>query len=539
MAGASRVYVTELDGGLDTSIATSQIDEKSAVDILNTRWTSGSIVTKRDGWEYWGAALTNPKQFGQYINGTTREILVVDGNVVKKTTDGGIWTALSGVTLTDSDTWHLPKIKKKTYVWNGKDGGSVYAGSTLSKPGTMPRASFSVEYKGYHIASGVDTQPSRLYFSTIANTDDFTNDPAATTDGPDPDNATEVPGATVFAGSTPDVAQFVDLSSSDGEAITMLIEFQDFLMIGKENSIWQMTIDGASNKPVIQLVTRAVGCVSFFSATAVKNDVHFLSSEGPMRLGNERNFQGAIRTNLIAEKIKSVTDNINPAQWKKTVAVYWDGMWLLSIPYSGSEVINRVLSMDARSGAWSIWENVNAKAWLSYIDTGNKRHLYFLPEGATNAAEMLPGHYYDNGDAIVAYWKSKAIDAGALDVTKRWTYFTIFVRNVGSSADVTISSELEKLPPVNIFDGQSGTGMGFSSWGAGSWIGTLGDTGNNNSDTGLTTTDDAWRTQPNMESRTFTFELRNDKPGENFYLAGFSAEYITLKAYYFDQSHSF
>ena len=42
-----------------------------------------------------------------------------------------------------------------------------------------------------------------------------------------------------------------------------------------------------------------------------------------------------------------------------------------------------------------------------------------------------------------------------------------------------------------------------------------------------------------MEGRTFMFEVRNDQPGENFYLAGYAAAYQSLKAYYFDQSRTF
>lgn len=536
----TRVYVTQLDKGLDTNIASSMIDEKSAVDLLNVKWNEGGVVTKRDGFENWGQALANPRGMGRLILPTKREVIVVDGTEIKVSQDGE-WTkpTATGISFDSAaQNYQIAQIKKKAYIWNSINPGTVYDGTALTRPGTIPSAGFSVQYKGYHICAGVKDQPSRVYFSTIANTDDFTNDPGATTDGPDPDNATEVPGATVFTGTVPDVAQFVDISPSDGDSITLLKEYQEFLLIGKENSIWTLTLDPSTNKPIIQLVTRAAGCVSNSTATAVGNDLYFLSSEGPLSVGNERNYAGALRTNLLGDRIKSFIDNVNPAQWKRSNAVYHDRMWILSVPYGSSEVINRVIMLDTRFGGWSIWDNIDARSWLSLVDMNNRKHLYFIKDGATSVSEMKSGHYFDNGAPIVAYWKSKAIDAGALDVSKRWTYFTLFMRNVNNSAMVTVSTELEALDAENIFDGASGVALGFQQLGSGSWIGPVSETSGSGENT-IQSTDDAWRTSPNLESRTFTFEVRNDKGGETFYLSGFSLEYITLKAYYFDQSHTF
>lgn len=538
---STRVYVTQLDKGYDTNIATAMIDEKSAIDLLNIRWNEGGVITKRDGWENKTQGLVQPKALGRLVLPTKREVFIVDNGKLRRSQDTtGIYEDVAGASFDlDADFYSLTQIKKLLYIWNGKDPGAVYDGTTLSRPGTMPNGNFGVYYKGYHVVAGVKDQASRVYFSTLANTSDFTNDPTATTDGPDPDNATEVPGATIFTGMPPDVAQFVDVSASDGDSITLLVEYQDFLIIGKENSLWSLTIDATSKKPVIQLITRAIGCVGFNTAAPVGNDVYFLSDQGPISLGNERNYVGALRTNMLADKIKSFVDQINPEQWKRTTAVYWDKMWILSVPYGGSTRINRVIALDTRFGGWTVWDNIDARAWLSHIDAKNRRHLYFIKDGSSTVAEMKPGYYYDDGQGINAYWRSKAIDAGALDVSKRWTYFTLFMRNIGNSATVSINTELEELEPENIFDGATGSGLGFSMLGLGSWIGPVSDDGSGGGETNITSTDDAWRTAPNLESRTFTFEVRNDRPGENFFLSGFSLEYITLKAYYFDQSHTF
>lgn len=539
----SRVYVTGLDGGLNTNIATSQIDEKDASDLFNIRWNEGKIVMKRDGFQDWGTEMTAPKAIGQLVTPTTKTMVAIDGTGLK-TTSTGTWaaaTATGGITFdANAVDFTITQFgKDKAFIWNKIDPGTQLTAGAYSRNGMMPSAGFSEPYKGYHFAAGVTAQPSRLYISTLASPADFTNDPAATTDGEDPDNATSVPGATIFTGTVPDVAQFVDINPSDGEPITGLKAYQDYLIIGKVNSLWSLTIDGATNKPIIQLITMAAGCVSHRSMVSVNNDMYLLSGLGPISLGNERNYPTGLRTNRLGEKIESMLLGINEAAWGRSVGTFWDHMFILSLPINGSTVNNCVIMLDTRFGGWSVWDNINARSFLTYTDnTTNETSLYFLAEGGLIVRKMIKGHYYDNADGINAYWRSKSIDAGALDVTKRWTYFTLFMRNIGASAQVTIETELEKLDPVNIFEGNQNQGLGFRTLGTESWIGLISESVSGG-ETPLSSSDDAWRTQPNMEARTFTFEVGNDKPGENFLLAGYSLAYVTLKAYYFDQSHTF
>lgn len=537
----SRVYVTQLTGGLSTSIANSLIDEKEASDLLNVRWTNGGIITKRDGFQTWSAALTDPRWIGK-LDGTTQRVLAMDGTTLKETTTG-VWsnsTISGGITFDNTATlYSSTQVKKdKIVIWNRVNPGTAYTTAGAARNGMMPSGGFSEMYKGYHWAAGVSAQQARVYISTLADPTDFTNDPAATTDGEDPDNATSVPGATVFTGTVPDVAQFVDISPEDGEPVTGLFKHQDYLIITKTNSLWSCTMDSSTNKPVIQLITRSAGCVAHGSGANVKNDLYLLSGQGVITLGNEKNYTSTtLRHNLLSEKIYEILLNVNEAAVSRAVATFWDHMYIISLPTGGSTVNNTVFMLDTRFGGWSIWDTIDARHFLTFTPLGGEQKLYFLTEGGDSVREMVKGYYYDAATAIRAYWRSKAIDAGALDVTKRWTYFTLFMRNIGHTAKVAIETEVETLEATNIFEGSGNTALGFSTWGTSSWIGLISEVGGG--DTSLSTTDEAWRTQPNMEARTFTFEVSNDQAGETFYLAGFSLAYQSLKAYYFDQSNTF
>lgn len=540
-AGKSqRVYVNQLSGGLNTNIATSQLDEKDAQALMNMRWNEGKILLKRDGHQPVFPGLTAPKELARFVLSTKRELTVIDGTsfkVLQPSATTPSWTTVAGAIPTSS-YYSMPQIKSRQFIWSGGQP-YFYDGATLTSTTKAPFASGSVYYKGYNHAWGVATQESRLYASTLADSADFTNDPSATTSGPDPDNATDVPGATDFTGSLPDVAQFIDFSPSDGERVIVAFEFQDYLIVCKETSIWSMNYDGATGKPVVQLVTRAAGCVSAKSVAAYSNSIAFLTDQGPVTLGNEKNFGAALRTNLLSDKITDIVRNINPAAWRKAAAIYYDRMWIISVPYGASTTINKVLMLDTRFGGWAEWNTIYASSWVNFRDTQNQAHLYFLKDGDTSISEMVPGYYYDGSNAIEAYWESKAIDAGILDVTKRFTFLTLFMRNIGSSAIAYMRTELTTLDPVPIFENSvTSSGVGSQQWGS-AWLGHASDVANDSTSTSSNTADDAWRTQLNEEARTFTVRVYNNKPGENMYIAGYSLEFNPLPPYYFDQDHSF
>lgn len=532
----NRIYVVQPNEGLDTSIATAIIDEKSASDLLNIRWNEGGTIEKRYGFQPWAETISPSKALGVF---KTKIVSINGTKLYGSEWESSTMTEISGqVFNANAEYYSFSMIKSLLFVWNGIDPGTVYDGSTLTRPGTIPNASFSIYYKGYHLAAGTASQPSRLYISTIANSADFTNAPEALTEGPDPDNPTDVPGATVFTGTLPDIAQFIDVAPSDNEEITMLKEYQDYVIIAKRSSIWSLTLDLETNRPVIQLISKAVGCVNNNTAVSVGNDLYFLSEYGVTSLGNEKNYIGTLRTNVLSGKIQRIIDSITQSAWKRANAAYHDNYYMLGIPTDSNNTIDTVIAFDIRFGGWTVWSTMNPRSMVSHIDGSGNRRLLFAQEGASDICYTVPGFYYDRLAGINAYWTSKSLDAGILDVTKRWTFLTLFMRNIGSTVSCAINTEIENIEAANVFEGGYPTGLGFNLWGRNTTLGRTLAISNSNEGS-ISSFDDAWRTPLNVEARTLSFTISNNTPGENFVFAGFAAEFISLKAYYFDQSHTF
>jgi hypothetical protein len=319
----SRVPIFNPAKGLNQNAAPSLIDDREFSQLQNIEFDEGGVARKRMGYTTWSAALTNARGLGQLNNDTYNQIVTIDDTQLKYST-GSSWTAITTPTFSTGKDTNMAQVAGKLYIWNGTDGGAVWDGATLSRPGTMPSAKFSVYYNIYNIAAGTATKKNRIFISDETNASVFTR---ASTDTK-LQNSTEVPGGTVFNASQ---ANYIDIEPDDGDKITGIAKFQDYIVIFKQFSIYQMTLD-ANGDPSVVLITRSAGCVSHKSIVAVENDLYFLSREGVRVLGNQANYFNSIRTSILSRPIQQTIDDISEANFEKCNAVYFKKQYLISVP---------------------------------------------------------------------------------------------------------------------------------------------------------------------------------------------------------------
>lgn len=395
-------------------------DKESTLGTKNIEYVEGGAARKRMGYTAEGTGLDNPPQgLSKYVSATEEYLITSDGGTLKKY-DGTTWTALSGaVSLSASSNITMTSIFEKTYAWDGQAGGIVYDGSSVTRPGTMPKAKWSVTYKGYHVASGVDGQPFRLYFSPIAETSRFTRSSAdADPLTIDLNNATEVPGATVFTGD--DTAQAIDINKNDGQKVTGLGFFQDVLIVFKERSIYQLYFN-SSGSFVVERISSSYGAICHGAIQSVENDCYFLTDKGIYVLGNEPNYYASIRTNELSSRVKTLLQRINPAHWEKCRAWYYDDRYFLTVPLDNATECNTMIVYDRRFYAWSQWTNINAESIIDFRDdTTNDTSLYFTEYGSNDVCRFTPNIYNDKGQAIEAVFVTRAFEGKEVDLEKFW-----------------------------------------------------------------------------------------------------------------------
>jgi hypothetical protein len=543
-------YVMNPSKGLDNFVTDSLIDDKEASAMLNCAFRESGVVTKRNGFQSVTNSLVSPKGLGTYYTETVRELITVDNGQPKKMS-GNTWVSLAGVPITANVDVNFTQARGKLFMWDGVQGGVYYDGTTVARPGTMPKATFGIFYKGFHLVAGVTGQRSRLFISQGADASVFTNDPASITSTEDPDNPTSIPGATVFTNTSSDRANFIDIAKDDGDAITGLGFFQDSAIIFKDNSIWQMTFNAGTSTPVVQMITNALGCVSHRSIDNVQNDLYFLSRRGIFVLGNQANYYTAIRTNELTARVRPVLDTINPTYFARANGFYYKNVYHLGLPINSSVVTN-VLAYDDRYQAWMYWDTINPNYMTEFVDSNNNSHFYFLPDGGNvQLMEIIDGLYSDNGAAISAYWQSKACDLGAIDVTKRWEDIGIVLRQLSGSIIVSVYTDgntLLKSTPIasNATGGYGGDQFGSVWFGVGGDVSAeLSQTGGNpnikastltSSSTVTTTTNVPYRVVVKTNSRTIKFKIENNNLNETFAFLGYILAYKEKSRNKFDSS---
>lgn len=521
----SRQAVFNPSRGLNNFGAPNLINDREWADLQNMQFDESGIVRKRMGYDQYSASLTNARGLGSLNTVTLDQVLTIDSTTFKYTT-GTSWTSVSSVTFTAAKEVTFTQAREKVYIWNGTEGGSRWDGTTLDRPGTMPRASFSVWYKGYQVASGVDTQPHRVYFSRVSDESIFTN--SAT----DLNNSTEVPGATVFNGSG---AQYIDVNPGDGDKVTGLGIFGDILIIFKEFSIYQFTLEetGATvAQPNLLSITKAAGCVSHKSIVPVENDLYFLSREGVRVIGNEANYFNSIRTSLISQPIQPIIDAIKASEASKSCGVYYNDEYILTIPDSAGTmgttiVYNRIFR------AWSKWTNCNTDSFLKYVSSNNDILLLFLQDDGTKVQQFTPGVYSDDGQPIDSYILSKVFDFGNPDITKYFVDLGLMFRTISGEINIEVYTEgnvlyggAVGLAGNPVVDGMGLTMLGYTVLGEG------GGTGG----TGEAFADEVRRVVINTNSTSIRFKISNNRNNENFVLLGYIHAFYPYGHFLFDSS---
>lgn len=516
----SRKVVRNPNKGQNSLGSPSLINDKEWASLYNIEFDEGGVLRKRSGYTTEAGGLTGAKGLGNLVTESVNQLCTVDNGVFSYRTSGS-WSTDATVSFSTSAETDYTQARGKLYIWNGNAGGAEWDGTTLARPGTMPRGSFSVFYQSYHIASGVTGQPSRIYMSVLADASDFTN--ASTT----LNNSTEVPGATVFSGTG---ANFVDIAPQDGDSIKGLGIFQDTLIIFKEFAIYQMTIDD-SGDPIVTPITRATGCVSHKSIIAVENDLYFLSREGVRFLGNEPNFFNSIRTTVLSARIEGVTNSINPEYFTKCVGFYYDNKYMLSIPTSDSGMIDKILTYDRRYQAWSIWYDMNATAFAKYKNSTNEIQFLFLNVDGSSLKKWTPGTYADDGAAITANATSKTFDFNTPDVTKYFVDLGLIFRKLRGYLTVTVYVDDDISFGSGTIGGNTNDGMGLVMLGESP----LGTGTSSTADTD-TFSDSVRRVVIGTNSTSIKFKIENARVNENFVLLGYIHAFYPYSHYTFDST---
>ncbi len=532
----SQIQIMNPGKGLNTLVSDNLINDQESSSLENIMFVESGAPAKAYGYTEVGAGtLTNNPRGLAFYNDTiagNRDLLTIDGTALKYL-NTSTWTTISGATFSSTTQINFTQARGSMYIMDGTNPiAKLATGRTLTRDGHSPKAKFSIYYQGRHYASGVDGQPNRLYISKSTSAAEFTVTTGGTQPQPDNSNdadsgAANVPGATAFsADATGNAnANVIDISKFDGDKITGLTKFQDALIIFKERSIWQLTLD-STGVPIIAAVTKSYGCISHRSIDNVENEVFFLTRNGVYVLGNEPNYFNVIRTNELSSRIHPIMETISATNFTSATAIFNQYVYYLGIPSGGTSANNATLTYDRRFTSWSRLTHVTPECFTLFTDSTNVDTIYFTSADSAKVFKFTT-NYDSNGSAISAQWTSKAFDVGNFNIYKRWIDVTLLFRQVTGVITINIYTDNGALVKSTAIAATSNGGLATNILGGGD---ILGGTPGTSSSSGVTNSsiNIPYRIKVSTKARSIKVQVSNARLNETFTLLGIA---ITYRSY--------
>lgn len=161
------ITIDNFSGGYNSLVDEARMDAKYAKESNNMMQVSDGLWKTRWGTQYYGAELSaNPDGAAEYVksNGTT-ELIVIDNGTVKKSTDGGSWSTVSGATFTAGVQCYFLQIAGYLYISNGTDTLARYDGTSLT---TYTEISAPTNLTASLVASGLTSGVFTYYAEVTA-----------------------------------------------------------------------------------------------------------------------------------------------------------------------------------------------------------------------------------------------------------------------------------------------------------------------------------------------------------------------------------
>jgi hypothetical protein len=208
----------------------------------------------------------------------------------------------------------------------------------------------------------------------------------------------------------------IRVGRGDGERVTALIGFDDFLLIFKETSIWKFVF-GGDGSPTLVSVIPQYGTKSPDTCWRMEKDVVYFGHDGRYRiLGYEPNQLNVIRTADISNRIQPELDVLDKSNLDNFFGVFFEQKYMVC---NGS----KAFPYDRRyTGFLGEWTNMNFSRFIIWDKGSGKERLFGARKTGGGIDELLvEGTWDDNGDTVDCFIRFKRID-GELDSLKYFHY---------------------------------------------------------------------------------------------------------------------
>lgn len=237
---------------------------------------------------------------------------------------------------------------------------------------------------------------------------------------------------------------YIDVNkNSDDGVVTALGLFQNKAIVGKERSMWSMDFT-SDIIPSLSNVVQGIGCVARHTLRPVENDLFFLGRKpgggaAIYILGNEPNYFDVLRTNEISSRVRPTLLALDPSNFHRAFASYFDGRYMLFFSAGGGTTNNAAIVYDRERLGFTYWnEGVNAKYPTVFYGSDKDEYMLYTDESDNRVVELSSGYDTDRGEPITWSIKTKESDLNDPFLYKRYKWVNVRLRDVSGSIRIKL-----------------------------------------------------------------------------------------------------
>ena len=386
--GTLPVPFQDFSGGLNTLAAPYLVTANEARDLQNVQGTTAGAIVKRNGLQTF-ASPSNTFTSLFALESVSPTVLVgADASQLYSISTGGTVTPIASGGL-NNVPWEFisaPVVSGQgpLYGMNGTNTPRQWSGSGLTATwsatdvgGSVPNGKYCLYANNQVFVSGVSSNPSRVYWSGIA-------DPTAW-------NPANLNGS-----------GFEDFDPNDGQAISGLGRVGPYILVCKPRKLW-ILVDPATGQS--RRLSENIGCVAHRSIASGPEGTYFLSEDRGVYLTD------GTHLTPISDKIGPTLNLVAPALRSQAAATYFNGHYYLSVSMGGSSN-DTVLDFDAL-----LSDGVKAPSWWKHTFGSNQFAIWHPSTGTANLYSakatsaivdqcFVPGVTQDNGTNFTWAWRS-------------------------------------------------------------------------------------------------------------------------------------
>jgi hypothetical protein len=392
---------------------------------------------------------------GMYDNAGTLEQYVVFNGAANSDiyrNESGTWTAKSRSLTKDVDGYFL-QYKTTLYYTNGTDAIQKFDGTTWSSlaagipySGANNVAKYFIEYKNMLILARPSSAKNRLYISPVGS----------------PEAATVT----------------FDFPSE----ITGLSKLGSFYVVQTQTKTYVMSGNSPETMQRYEKLDN-IGCLSNRSIAEVTltgntKELWFVANDGSVRA-----FNGETSRRVGWEYLMQTWENVNLGQISKAAGIFYDGKYLLSVPYGSATYNDKILCCDPRFERWVWWDNFQAQFLSQYISSGDN-FLWFGEASPDSRVWRYPSGFTTQkpsaATAINKIYATANIDSGEPFLIKKFKKLYAQLLAIGS-VNYLVESNIDETGWQGLRFGTSGSTYinlagdnplwGSVVWGAFTWGG--------------------------------------------------------------------